>query len=201
MKKLLIIPLIVISTSLCAQKFQLGVKGGVNLANFAGSNSVNDVETKALLRFHAGAFLNLLFGDNFSLSPEVMFSSLGAKIKNAGQESNFKVGYVSVPVMLRYRFKGGFYLEAGPQVSFKATEADPDNTSVNDFANDLDLAIDAGLGYHSDMGLGVGARYVAGLSKIANADQQNDLLSPDYRNSVIQLSVFYTLFNNHRDKN
>jgi hypothetical protein len=102
-----------------------------------------------------------------------------------------------VPVLLRYRFNGGFYLEAGPQVSFPLN-ANVDGQDVEDFADDLDLAFDAGLGFHSDMGLGIGARYVIGLSKLGNFDPGTT--EPNVKNGVAQISVFYTFFNNNRDK-
>lgn len=195
MKKLLVLPLIVLSTGLFAQKFQFGLKAGVNVSNFSGS-SFDNVDKKALVGFNGGAFLNFLLGDNFMISPEALFSSQGAKIKSAGTETNLKVSYLTVPVLLRYRFNGGFYVEAGPQVSFKLNE-NTDNLPIDNFAKNLDLAIDAGVGYHSNMGLGIGARYVAGLSKVGDFNGQN--INPDFKNGVAQVFIFYTLFNNNRD--
>jgi hypothetical protein len=195
MKKLLVIPLVLLCTGLFAQRFQFGLKAGVNLSNFSGLTWEN-VDNKARLGFHGGAFLNLMFGDHFSIAPEALFSSQGAKLESAGQEQNFKVSYLAVPVMLKYRFDGGFYLEAGPQVSFKIDE-DTDEQPIDNFAKNLDLGIGAGLGYHSDMGLGVGARYVAGIYIVGDFDV-SDLGSPDFRNGVAQVFIFYTLFNNRK---
>ena len=192
MKKLLFIPLMMIGSTLFAQNFQLGIKGGVNISNFTG-DILDNVDKKAILGFHGGVFLGLMFGDNFSLQPEAVFSSQGAKFKMAGQEENFKVSYLTVPVLLKYRFDGGFYIEAGPQVGFKLKEKVPGGSPEN-FAKNLDMAFDAGVGYHSAMGLGVGARYVAGLSKVGDFDEGD--LNPDFKNGVAQIFVFYTLFNN-----
>jgi hypothetical protein len=194
MKKLLVVPLLVLCTSLFAQKFQLGLKGGVNISNFNGLDWEN-VDTKARLGFLGGAFINLMIGDHFSITPEALFSSQGAKIENAGNEQNLKVSYLAVPVLLKYRFNGGFYIEAGPQVAFKIDE-NTDNMPIDAFARNLDLAFDAGLGYHSDMGLGIGARYVAGLSNVGDFDEGD--LNPDFKNGVAQIFVFYTLFNNRK---
>lgn len=196
MKKLIVIPLLVLSVGVFAQKFQFGVKAGANLSNFTGLNWDN-VDTKAMVGFHGGAFLNLLFGDNFMLSPEVLFSTQGAKLESAGEKRDYKLSYLAVPVLLRYRFNGGFYVEAGPQVSFKLDEKVGDQ-NVGNFAKDLDLAIDAGIGWHSNSGFGIGARYVAGISKVGDFNE-NELASPNFRNGVAQLSLFYTLFNNNRD--
>ena len=194
MKKLLVIPLLALCSSLFAQKFQFGLKGGVNISNFSGLNWEN-ADTKARVGFLGGAFINFMLGDNFSITPEALFSSQGAKVSQAGNEQNLKVSYVSVPVLAKYRFNGGFYIEAGPQVSFKVNE-NTDNLPIDAFARNLDLAIDAGLGYHSDMGLGIGARYVAGLSKVGDFD--SGTFDPDFKNDVAQIFVFYTLFNNRK---
>jgi hypothetical protein len=196
MKKIFILPLLLISTGLFAQGFQLGIKGGVNVSNFSGSGSASDVKKKALIGFHAGGMINLMFGSNASVQPEVLFSSQGAKYENAGNEQNFKVSYLTVPVLFKYRFNGGFYLEAGPQVGFKLSD-NTSNRSVESFANDLDVAVDAGLGYHSSSGFGIGGRYVVGVSKVGDFEP-GDLANADAKNGVAQLFIFFTLFNNKR---
>lgn len=53
----------------------------------------------------------------------------------------------------------------------------------------MDLAAVAGIGYQSKMGLGFGARYVAGLSKVG--DFQASDIKTDFRTNVIQASIFY----------
>ena len=96
--------------------------------------------------------------------------------------------------MLKYRFTGGFYIEAGPQLGFKVNEK-IDGTS-EDFAKSTDLSIAGGIGYHSPIGLGIGARYNAGISKLG--DYNASTTKPDWRNGVAQISIFYTIFNNRK---
>jgi hypothetical protein len=194
MRRLLFAVLLFASTGAMSQGFQLGIKGGVNVSNFTGGN-FQDVKKSALVGFNAGAFLGFLIGDHFSIQPEVLFSSQGAKLESAGDKQNFKVSYLNVPVLAKYRFTGGFYLEAGPQVGFKLSEDVPDQT-IDHFAKSLDLSLAGGLGYHSSMGLGIGARYTAGLSKVG--DFSGSDVSPDFKNGVAQVFVFYTLFNNKK---
>jgi len=196
MKHLLFAMLLLSSGApLLAQNFQLGFKAGTNISNFTGGDFTN-VDKKALVGFHVGAFLGFKFGEVFSLDPEVQFSSEGAKIKNAGNDENFKLYYINVPVMAKFRFPGGFYIEAGPQVGFKASEDVP-NSTINTFAKNLDLAVAGGIGYHSPIGLGIGARYIAGVSKVGDFDASEGI-NPDFKNSTIQVSLFYTLFNNKK---
>jgi hypothetical protein len=194
MKKLLLIPLMMLSVTMFAQTFQFGLKAGLNVSNFTGSTFEN-VDKKALVGFHGGAFLSLLLGNYFAIQPEALFSSQGAKFKNADESANFRVSYLTVPVMAKIRFPGGFYVEAGPQVGFKLHESYPGSGTAGDFANNGDFAIDAGLGFHGKSGFGIGGRYVIGISKVGNVDNA-DFNDPNFKNGVAQIFLFYTLFNN-----
>lgn len=196
MKKLFFIPLIVISTSLCAQTYQFGLKGGLNISNFTGT-AFENVDNKALLGFHAGALLALYMGENFAIQPEALISTQGTRISTINGNERYGLTYLSIPVMFKYRFDGGFFLEAGPQVGFKLSERVPGG-SAEDFARNLDFAIDAGLGYHTTSGFGVGGRYVVGISKVGNVDDTQ--FNPSFRNGVAQIYVFFTFFNNDKNK-
>jgi hypothetical protein len=192
MKTLLFAVSMLASAAAFSQDFQFGVKGGVNISNYTGG----DFENSAIVGFHGGVIVGLMLGDHFSIQPEALFSAQGAKIKGvSNNEEKFKVSYITLPVLAKYRFTGGFYIEAGPQVGFKLDESIPDNT-IENFAEDLDLSIAAGIGYHSPIGLGIGARYNAGLSKVGNFDAST--ADPDFKNSTLQFFVFYTLFNNKK---
>jgi hypothetical protein len=192
MKRLLFLAAMLTSGAAFSQGFQFGVKAGVNISNYTGG----DLENSALVGFHGGVIVGLMLGDHFSIQPEALFSAQGAKIKGiSSNEEKFKVSYINLPVLAKYRFPGGFYIEAGPQVGFKLDESIPDNT-IENFAEDLDLSIAAGIGYHSSSGLGIGGRYNAGLSKVG--DFESGTTSPDFKNSTLQFFVFYTLFNNKK---
>ena len=174
------------------QNFQLGLKGGANISNFRGSD-YQDVKSNTIVGFHAGAFVNLKFGPVFSIQPELMVSSQGAKLESATQKENFKATYATLPIMVKLQSPGGgLYIEAGPQFGLKVSDK---ISGVNTDVKNLDAALAAGIGYHSSMGLGIGARYIAGLSKVGDIDFGGGV-NPDYKNSTIQVSLFYTLFNN-----
>ena len=194
MKRLFVAALLLVGYAGSAQTFQLGLKAGVNVSNFNGGNFDN-IDKKALVGFHAGGFVNFMFGDHFGIQPEVLFSTQGAKVKVATEEENLKLSYINIPVMLKYRFTGGFYLEAGPQIGFKVSE-DFGDQSTEDFAKSTDFSVAGGLGWHSSSGFGIGARYTAGVSKVGDLD--NSDLNPDFKNGVIQVGIFYTLFNNKK---
>lgn len=169
-----------------AQSFKFGPKVGLNVSNYTGDN----VKSDALVGFHLGGLLNFGIGNVFSIQPEVLFSTQGAKIKDNNDEYEFKTSYVSVPVMLKARTGFGLYLEAGPQVAFKTGE-DIGNQTINKFADNLDLAVGGGIGYQAGFGLGIGARYVQGVSKVGTFSTSN--LKADVKNSIIQVSLFWAI--------
>ncbi|WP_031529115.1 porin family protein [Dyadobacter crusticola] len=187
MKKLLFAAVLFLSVqSAFAQSFSIGPKAGLNISNYTGG----DIQSDALVGYHLGGIINYGFGNVFSIQPEVLFSTQGAKVDRNGSRSDFKISYVTVPVMLKFKTNGGFYVEFGPQAGFRTSSNIPDQT-INNFAKNLDLAAAGGIGYQSPIGLGVGVRYVAGLSKVGNFTGQN--INPDFKNSVIQASLFWAI--------
>ena len=191
MKKIMLIVILFITSKTFAQNYELGAKGGVNISNFTGATWDN-ASAKSLIGFHAGGFLSLFLGNNFAIQPEVLFSSQGAKYQDATSSQNLKVNYINIPVMLKYRFNNGYFIEAGPQIGFRQSELSSFGT-VNGHVKSTDFSVAGGIGYQSSIGLGVGARYTAGVSKVGDFEPSNGI-NPDFKNGVLQLSLFYTIF-------
>lgn len=186
MKKLLFVIAIFISTTTFAQ-VQVGVKGGVNASNFSGKD-LEGYKKEGLIGFHVGGYVDIPVSGIFSIKPEVVWSTQGAKLENAtGGETDYKLNYINVPVLAKFDL-GAAYIEVGPQFGFKAGE-DIGNTTINDFAKNLDLSGAIGLGINSGRGFGIAARYFAGLSKVS--DFEFGSTKPDYKHSVFQLSLTY----------
>ncbi|MFN4313464.1 MAG: porin family protein [Chitinophagaceae bacterium] len=181
MKRTIVAICLLATVGVHAQNISGGVKAGANISNFTGGN-ISDLENKALFGFHAGGFLNFSLGA-VAIQPELLVSTAGAKFEDA--DTDFKLTYISLPVMVQFKPGGGFYLEVGPQVSFKISE-DVGESTVEDFAKDLDLAAAAGLGYNFGK-IGIGARYLAGLSKVGDFDSGD--IDPDFKNSTIQVGL------------
>ena len=189
MKKIIFALSILSSTACFAQNFSAGIKAGANFTNFTGGD-FDAVKKKAIVGFHGGGFLNFSFGA-LSLQPEVLISTQGARIDSANKSYDWKLTYAVIPVMLKFKPGGPFYFELGPQVGFKLSENVSDET-IKDFAKNLDLSAAAGLGFQTKGGLGIGARYLVGLSKVGDFDPPKNI-DPDFKNSVIQVGAFITL--------
>eukprot|EP01133_Synstelium_polycarpum_P011736 gene11736-13696_t len=166
------------------KKLEFGITAGGNYSNFSNAGFATD----PLAGFHAGLTVSYKITDNFLISEEFLYSLQGAKVKDgqfAGQE--IKLSYASVPILLKYRTNSGFYVEGGPQASFKVKE-DVGGLTDAKFAKKIDFAVAGGLGYQSKMGLGIGARYVYGLQKVQ--ERPSPVLG-DFKNNSIQASIFY----------
>jgi Outer membrane protein beta-barrel domain len=173
-----------------AQTVSVGIKAGANVSNFTGKD-FNGIKKEALFGFHGGGWMSINLG-GLAIQPELLVSTQGAKIDfdNNSTTEEYKLTYLSVPVMVKFKSKTGLYGEIGPQVSFKLDENIGTQT-INDFAKNLDLSAAVGIGFQGKSGLGIGARYLAGLSKVGDFNGQP--ISPDFKNSVVQVSIMIGL--------
>ena len=195
MKKISIFVLaLVASATLFAQGPKYGIKAGLNLSRLTGP-----VDTDWRPGFHAGFLSHIHVTPAFSLQPEVVYSSQGAKYPyNENQDLKRKLDYINIPVLLQYNFDNGFRLQGGPQIGFlvsaKDKVGDVTLNSSTDPYKTIDFSIPLGISYLSYSGLGVDARYNLGITNVIDGSPAN------VRNSVIQLGVFYLFDHHHKAK-
>lgn len=186
-------------------KIRFGLKAGVNLATLhladedfpAGMTPNTNLKTSGF----GGVFVNVPLAANFRLQPEVVFSSQGSKLEGGALGNDayeIDAQYINVPVMFQYQTMGGFFVEAGPQLGIlvKAEMDGPDDTGsgdmdIKDNMKTTDFSLAGGIGYLSRIGLGVNARYNAGISNVFNADEDDMELGGKAKNSVIQIGLVY----------
>jgi len=166
-------------------KMEFGITAGGNVSNFTNASFATD----PLPGFQAGLTIAYKFSPNFLVQEEFLYAMQGAKVKDgllSGQE--VKLSYASVPILFKYRTDGGFFIEAGPQASFKVKE-DIGGITDGKFAKKIDFGAVGGLGYKSNIGLGFDARYVYGFQKVQEVPSP---ILGDFKNNSIQASIFYT---------
>ena len=190
--------LVAISTTAVAQQeVKFGPKAGVNISNLSG---MDDSEMR--IGFHVGAVAEIKFNDKFSIQPEVLYSTQGAKASTATPlgtiESEIKNDYINVPIMAKYYIVEGFSAELGPYVGFlMKSESEIGNFSGDskDAFKSVDFGLGVGLAYDMPMGFFVGARYNLGLSKanedISAGNGNVTFQTDDLKNGVIQVGVGY----------
>ncbi|HKX86514.1 MAG TPA: porin family protein [Flavobacterium sp.] len=178
MKKLILSGLFVVffSTLGQAQLLKIGVKAGLNYANFSGS----DLQTDAITSYHAGLSAQIKLGNKLSLQPEVMYSTQGATLDNVSEEVKAKLGYMSIPLLARVHMGKSVSLDLGPQFSYLLSKDVDFDTDINEF----DFAAVGGLTINLTESIFVQGRYVLGLTEISK--------NADAKNSVGQLSVGFS---------
>lgn len=171
---LILIFFVVGVTTTHAQGINFGLKAGANFSNLDGDDA-NGFSTYT--NFHFGALVELNVLQNFSIQPELLYSSQGAKV-DAAAIKDIKYDYITVPVLAKfYLITDKLSLEAGPQFSFMINENVPDQFRTKSF----DFAVAGGLGLNLTKNIFAQARYVAGLT-----DTSKDA---EVTNRVIQLSI------------
>jgi hypothetical protein len=181
-----------------------GVKAGGSAATFVGEAAKNE---RFNYGFHAGFFLNFIVDRSFSIQPELLYSMKGSKSDPAIiNPTTIYLNYVDIPLAFRYQRKD-LFLEAGPQVGFlisaKSSPEDGTLTGTSTFKdkfNTIDFGGLLGFGFQPQRGLGVSARYNMGFLRV-----RKDVPVPPVsqgiiplRNSVIQVSVTYSLASKYR---
>ena len=169
-----------------AQGVKVGIKGGINLATFAGEDSDGAALKVGPL---AGVALNLGINDMFSVQPEVLYSVKGTQ-SDEDSKAKLNLNYIDVPVLLKVN-AGGLFFELGPQLGILASaksKYEDESDDVKDTFKTVDLGYAAGLGYQLDGGFNLGLRYNGGITNIFDLDVEEE---PKVRNSAFQFHVGY----------
>jgi len=178
MKKLILLSLFFVLgvSTVNAQGIRFGVKGGANFSNFSGNEA--DIYDN-LTSFYAGALVEINVFQNFSVQPEILYSSQGAKVEGF---DDIKLDYINVPVLAKfYLITDKLSLEAGPQFGFLINDGFDAEDAVE--TNSFDFAAIGGASFNITDKFFVQARYVVGLT-----DTTKDA---EVKNTTIQLGVGY----------
>lgn len=177
---------IMLSGTLNAQHVNIGLKGGLNLYNI---NNDKGSSNDPIVGYHLGLLGHAHIGRQWALQPELVLSTQGAKYKPAGVETQLKLSYINIPVMIQYMFDNGFRLQAGPQLGFLVaakSEVKNNDTDVKGNMEPIEFGLGAGIGYvNPSSGLGFDLRYNRGFTNI------NKNSGTTSTNSGIQLGLFY----------
>ena len=167
---------------------KFGVKGGLNVNNVGGADVNNN---KARIGFHLGAFAEMDIAERFSVQPELLYSAQGVKWEAPGEDAKTNLGYLNIPVMLKYQIVDGFYGQAGPQFGFLLSakrKYDGSSINIKEEVKTFDFALGLGAGYKFPSSpFGIDARYNIGLSRLYEDGDAKAF------NRVLQVGVFYVL--------
>ncbi len=181
---------------------EFGIKGGVNMSNLY-SDDVDD--NNALWGFNAGVFAAFPIADNIFIQPEILYTTKGAELEYNSDilsgTSKFKLGYVEVPLLVRFNLTENFNIHVGGYASYLVNAKVSNDTEGGDgldFEEDLDAddfeRFDAGLsaGVGVDFNpISIGLRYNYGLTPIGK--ERDGVTFPDAKNSNLSLYLAYKL--------
>jgi len=159
-----------IAISSQAQLLKIGVKAGLNYANFSGTS----VQTDAITSYHLGLVSEIKLLEKFAIQPELLYTTQGATYNTIVGDVKNELGYIAIPVLAKIYLGKSFSLELGPQASFLLSEKNKFDVSNS---NTFDFAIDAGISLKITKSLFVQGRYVLGLTEVSpNAESKNSVL-------------------------
>lgn len=154
-------------------------------------NNDDDSELDSKIGLNVGLLGHIHLNDQYAFQPELVYSMQGATSGN----TDIKLDYVNVPLLVQYMFDNGFRIQAGPQLGFllnAKAENDNSSTDIKDDFKSIDVGLSLGASYvHPPTGFGVDARYNLGLTDITEGS------NAESTNRGLQVGVFY-LFN-HRN--
>lgn len=179
------------SISKAQSPLSFGVKGGINVANFTGTDADPDSRTA----FTIGASLDISIPmAPIGVESGVYYSQKGAESGN----STLKVDYIEVPVLAKIGFgpPGPFspHIVAGPYVGFninaEVEDGGGNTVDMEEFVNEVDIGGMVGLGADFSLGLAklnAQVRYSMGFTSVFT-DQFDD----DEKNAVLSVVVGFS---------
>ena len=173
-----------------SDKIKFGLDGGVNFSSISGIDS-----QKMLINWNLGFYFDFKLKNSphwFLHTGVLVKSTMGARdieytsVDDPDLDTLFmsgtkdrKINYFNVPILMKYKFNNGLFVELGPMLSllYKAYDVyhteylDNDLSFVYDFkekTNRVDVGVEAGIGYYLSKrdGVYVGVRYYQGLRNI-----------------------------------
>jgi hypothetical protein len=156
-----------------------GFTAGVNVATWSGSDA-EDAEWRT--DFMGGLSVNFGISDMLSLQPELLYSRKGVKGSEAGFTGEIKLGYIDVPVLVKFATGTGQQMRPafffGPYVGFllscDASITGFGSGDCKDEVKSTDFGVIGGVGF--DVGpYGIFVRFQQGLTKLDDSGDDSTL--------------------------
>jgi hypothetical protein len=214
MKKFIaLIVIIVLSTSAFSQSISAGIKGGIGLPFFSGSDyddwvdawtiGGDTINTQIKISFQVGAFISIDIMDFLAIQPEIYYTSSGGFYGNDNGYFADTVNFIEIPILIKAKFNtGGIIVNAfaGPDVLIRLGTDDEGNiyddqgedvgdiTWNGDYLNSFLFQLVFGAGVDipfEGFFITIDARYMLGLTQRFTNDSGTD----DWKQNNIQIMV------------
>ncbi|MCC8145692.1 MAG: PorT family protein [Bacteroidales bacterium] len=183
-----------------AQKINIGLKGGLNLATLTGYDEwvVTDPEgndlrckTEYTTAYHIGAIFRYDFDREFFLQAELLFSRQGRKdsYPDINHSTSLSLNYLKLPVYWGYKYNVGHNLDllfgVGPYLAYGVSSTD-DLFGVVFKRFDIGAAAMGGIQWEN-LQITLGADF--GLNKLLKSSPTPETKIPSVRNQNFNLSI------------
>ncbi len=176
---------LLIISSVSAQHFHFGFKGGADLHKIKGVSFKDEFNAG----YHVGAFAEIGLPGKIGLQPEVYFSQVNPKtasgtgtVLSNNTITKIKLSYLNIPLLLNLKAAPFLAIQVGPQAGILLNKNDALVQSGKNAFKSGDIGVAAGLQF-SFTKIKIYGRYVAGLNDIDNAN------SGKWRNQAIHLGL------------
>jgi len=191
--KLAIMAIALLTMQAASAQFRLGAKAGANLVKVEGQAFKDEFR----YGYHLGGFAEIGIIRKLTIQPEVLFNqysmTLDSSFKSVyeniitSEQSHVKLNYLSVPILLNYKFLGPIYLQAGPAFSILIDQNKNFLQNGGDAFKKGDFSMIGGAQVRLSK-LYLSGRYVVGLANINDID-----VKEKWKSQAIQLSVGLSL--------
>jgi len=179
-----------LSTSLLAQKIQVGFKGGATMNKLSGKTFKEEFS----FGYHLGGFVSVGLGKKFAIQPEVMINQINVDSSSSfsalyqfNKITGVKLKYLTIPVLLNYNAGKLLTLQAGPQFGILLNKSNSFIQNGKNAFKSGDLSMVGGVQLNLSS-FKVYGRYLVGLSNINDIDNKDK-----WTNQSIQLGVGFKL--------
>jgi len=171
-------------------QFNIGAKAGANITRIEGKSFSDEFR----YGYHLGGFMEIKVGNRLKLQPEVLFNQYATRVDsnfkniyqnvfNPSHNSEIRLNYLSIPVLLNYKLAGPIWLQAGPQFGILI---DKDKSLLQNGADAFrngDLSMLGGAQIRLSA-LRITGRYAVGLSNINDIDNRDKWTSEGFQVSL-----------------
>lgn len=143
----------------------------------------------------AGAWMNIPLSKRFSFEPQVMYNKYIYKTSSTETFiTDGNVGYISVPLILKYHIGKSFAITAGPQFDF-VNSAKNNDVEINGDVTNTSISLNAGIELFPHARIVPFVRYIHGFTEMDAREFTN--VPGEFKNQNIQAGLKIRLFGKH----
>ena len=134
-----------------------------------------------------GFLLHIPLSENLFIQPGYSYTQRSGADKSKG--INYSIGYLSMPVLLKYKISSRFAFVAGPQAELTIYSNADSNGVKSNITHDVEersIGVTAGFDIHLINSFFISARYMQGLNHIGIGQRSN---VKEFKYEVVDISI------------